>query len=117
MTQLQRPLHQNEGQEEEEMPPNPFVLKKALRKSMTHTLKAMSSTDTQHQCEPINPRREGQSCVADMETAEMVMKLLLESPYYKSAKSVGCYLSMANGELQTTGIVGDILAQGRIDSI
>lgn len=41
--------------------------------------------------------------------AAAVARILREQPFYKNAKSVCCYLSMAKGELRTNEIVADIL--------
>lgn len=44
--------------------------------------------------------------------AQAVVRHLLAQPFYKNAQRVGCYLSMAHGELRTTQIVDDLLNSG-----
>jgi len=46
------------------------------------------------------------------DTAQAVARLVLEQPRFSKAKSVACYLSMARGELRTTGIVDELLKRG-----
>ncbi|WWC57491.1 5-formyltetrahydrofolate cyclo-ligase [Kwoniella dejecticola CBS 10117] len=70
-----------------------FALKATLRKSMLRTLKGMSDAEVEKQ-------------------SQAVFRKLLDQPFFKEAKSVGCYLSMKHGELRTTGIVDHILKRG-----
>ncbi|ORY26957.1 hypothetical protein BCR39DRAFT_560236 [Naematelia encephala] len=71
---------------------NPFALKTALRKSMLRTLRSMSVEDIEKQ-------------------SQVVAERLFALPVYQNAKSIGCYLSMAHGELRTTAIVTSILSR------
>jgi len=41
-----------------------------------------------------------------------VFNILANSPFYRAATNVGCYLSMQKGELRTDGIVSDLLSNG-----
>ncbi|WWD22622.1 5-formyltetrahydrofolate cyclo-ligase [Kwoniella shandongensis] len=70
-----------------------FALKSSLRKSMLKTLRGISDQDVERQ-------------------SQAVFRLLLDQPFFKQAKSVGCYLSMAHGELRTDGIVTHLLKRG-----
>ncbi|KAK8844825.1 5-formyltetrahydrofolate cyclo-ligase [Kwoniella newhampshirensis] len=70
-----------------------FALKSTLRRSMLRTLRGMTDQDIERQ-------------------SQAVFKILLDQPFFKQAKSVGCYLSMAHGELRTNGIVTHLLKRG-----
>ncbi|WWC90290.1 5-formyltetrahydrofolate cyclo-ligase [Kwoniella dendrophila CBS 6074] len=70
-----------------------FALKSSLRKSMLRTLKGMTDAEVEKQ-------------------SQAVFRILLDQPFFKEAKSVGCYLSMKHGELRTNGIVDHILKRG-----
>ena len=41
-----------------------------------------------------------------------MFRVLQQQPFYKNARTVGCYLSMQKGELRTTHIVQDLLSSG-----
>ena len=41
-----------------------------------------------------------------------MFNILANSPFYRAATNVGCYLSMQKGELRTDGIVSDLLSNG-----
>ncbi|KLT43909.1 putative 5-formyltetrahydrofolate cyclo-ligase [Cutaneotrichosporon oleaginosum] len=71
-----------------------FARKAALRKGMLRTLRQMP-----------------EDAVASQSAA--VARILVQQDWYKSAQTVGCYLSMARGELRTTEIVADLLANGK----
>lgn len=47
-----------------------------------------------------------------IKAADAVFSSLSQQEFYKSAKSVGCYLSMSKGELQTDRIIQDLLSRG-----
>ncbi|WVW81164.1 5-formyltetrahydrofolate cyclo-ligase [Kwoniella bestiolae CBS 10118] len=70
-----------------------FALKASLRKSMLKTLKGMSDGEVEKQ-------------------SQAVFRILLDQPFFKEAKSIGCYLSMKHGELRTNGIVDHVLKRG-----
>ncbi|KAI9633331.1 uncharacterized protein MKK02DRAFT_39311 [Dioszegia hungarica] len=70
-----------------------FALKAALRKSMLKALRQISEQELKAQ-------------------SDAVFRSLLQQDWYTSARSVGCYLSMAKGELQTDQIVQDLLKRG-----
>jgi 5-formyltetrahydrofolate cyclo-ligase len=44
--------------------------------------------------------------------AAAVARILAQQEWYTSARTVGCYLSMARGELRTNAIVADLLDKG-----
>nr|ODN85734.1 5-formyltetrahydrofolate cyclo-ligase [Cryptococcus depauperatus CBS 7841] len=67
-----------------------FALKSVLRRSMLQTLRNMSSLEVEKQ-------------------SQKVFEILLNQPFFKTANTVGCYLSMAQGELQTAQIVDHLL--------
>jgi hypothetical protein len=48
-----------------------------------------------------------------MIVAQAVQSILFGEEYYRKVKRVGCYLSMSRGELQTDGIIADLLHRGR----
>ncbi|WRT63116.1 5-formyltetrahydrofolate cyclo-ligase [Kwoniella shivajii] len=70
-----------------------FALKCTLRKSMLKTLRGMADSEVEKQ-------------------SQAVFETLLEQPFFREAKSVGCYLSMKHGELRTGGIVNHLLSRG-----
>ncbi|WVO15147.1 5-formyltetrahydrofolate cyclo-ligase [Cryptococcus depauperatus] len=70
-----------------------FALKSVLRRSMLQTLRNMSSLEVEKQ-------------------SQKVFEILLNQPFFKTANTVGCYLSMAQGELQTVQIVDHLLCRG-----
>ncbi len=64
--------------------------KAALRKSMKQTLLAMSAES-----------KSGQS--------SSVCKMLMETPEYVTAKSIACYVSMLDQEIDTDAVIRDAL--------
>ncbi|KAG6861401.1 hypothetical protein C0995_000530 [Termitomyces sp. Mi166 len=68
--------------------------KQSLRKAMSATLKALPSASIHEQSRDI--------------TAQ-----ILSLPVFKQAQSVGCYLSMPSGELDTSSLVSEILRCGK----
>lgn len=70
-----------------------FALKATLRKTMLRTLKGMSDSEIDKQ-------------------SRDVFRILLDQNFFKKANSVGCYLSMAHGELRTNLIVDHLLKRG-----
>lgn len=113
------------SEKEEIMPPNVYVIKAALRKSMLRTLRAISESELDRQCEPAFYLRPTIfSCLAGridyltgLNPAHVVTKILLEQPFLRDARSVGCYLSMAKGELRTARIVDEILRKGEASEV
>jgi len=91
-----------------------FALKSNLRKSMLRTLRAIPNDEVEQQCERFLPQaRPTMPREADQyDAAQAVARLVLEQPRFSKAKSVACYLSMARGELRTTGIVDELLKRG-----
>ncbi|KAK1921129.1 5-formyltetrahydrofolate cyclo-ligase [Papiliotrema laurentii] len=71
-----------------------FAIKSALRRDMLRKLRGVSQDQL-----------EGQS--------QAVFRVLQQQPFYKNARTVGCYLSMQKGELRTTHIVQDLLSSGK----
>ncbi|RXK38377.1 5-formyltetrahydrofolate cyclo-ligase [Tremella mesenterica] len=71
-----------------------FALKSGLRKSMLRTLRSMSDVRVEEQ-------------------SQTVFRILSQQPFYRDAKTVGCYLSMAHAELRTPLIVDDLLSHGQ----
>ncbi|GFZ44475.1 hypothetical protein JCM24511_02197 [Saitozyma sp. JCM 24511] len=70
-----------------------FALKSALRKSMLRQLKTLPDELVEQQ-------------------SQAVANILFEAPFFRRARSVACYLSMAHGELRTNGIVSEVLRRG-----
>lgn len=50
----------------------------------------------------------------ELTAAAAVARILSQQPFYRNAKTVGCYLSMAKGELRTGEIVADLLSAGKL---
>ncbi|OWZ56739.1 5-formyltetrahydrofolate cyclo-ligase [Cryptococcus neoformans var. grubii Br795] len=80
-------------QEERDKMAVTFALKATLRKTMLRTLKGMSDSEIDKQ-------------------SRDVFRILLDQNFFKKANSVGCYLSMAQGELRTNLIVDHLLKRG-----
>ncbi|BEJ11601.1 hypothetical protein CspHIS471_0200610 [Cutaneotrichosporon sp. HIS471] len=72
-----------------------FARKAALRKEMLRTLRQIP-----------------EEALASQSAA--VARVLAGQEWYTSAKTVGCYLSMARGELRTHDIVADLLDKGKV---
>ncbi|KAN0140128.1 hypothetical protein V8E53_002024 [Lactarius tabidus] len=68
--------------------------KKALRRSITSTLRALSQDETQKQSQAITRR-------------------VLSAPWFSQATTISCYLSMPTGEVDTSAITQAILASGK----
>ncbi|TFY77692.1 hypothetical protein EWM64_g6319 [Hericium alpestre] len=68
--------------------------KRALRKYITETLRALPSADVQEQSRRITER-------------------ILASPFFLKSRSVSCYLSMPTGEPDTAPLVSEILRTGK----
>ncbi|KAI0916029.1 hypothetical protein AcW1_009412 [Taiwanofungus camphoratus] len=68
--------------------------KKAMRKAMSRTLRALSPSDVQEQSHLITSR-------------------VLSSPFFVDSENVSCYLSMPTGEVDTSALVSEILRAGK----
>ncbi|KAF8263196.1 5-formyltetrahydrofolate cyclo-ligase [Lactarius quietus] len=68
--------------------------KKALRRSITSILRALSQDETRSQSQAITKR-------------------ILDAPWFSQATTVSCYLSMPTGEVDTSAITEAILASGK----
>ncbi|EPQ52084.1 nagb/rpia/CoA transferase-like protein [Gloeophyllum trabeum ATCC 11539] len=68
--------------------------KRALRKSVTATLRSLPPTDVQEQSHAIAAR-------------------VLSLPSFAKSKTVSCYLSMPTGEVDTSPLVSEILRAGK----
>lgn len=100
-----------------------YALKSALRKSMNKTLRALSEQELTEQCgfflfavdQELGVRIRGVAGSSNWKTdssASAVTRHLLSQPFFQRARTVGCYLSMAKGELRTDDIVSTCLEQG-----
>lgn len=84
-----------------------FARKAALRKGMLRTLRQIPEDALASQCTLT-------SSVTELTPAAAVARILSQQTWYNSARTVGCYLSMAKGELRTGAIVSDLLSQGAL---
>jgi hypothetical protein len=90
--------------------------KRALRKSLSSVLRALSQDDVRAQCNyrvasPADPQRYTMTTLFLL-LASAILARVLSAPWFDKATTVSCYLSMPAGEVDTTALTSSILQSG-----
>ena len=88
--------------------------KRALRSSLTSTLRALPQDDVSTQCEYMHHLMgKGLPLIfLYLFSANAVLGRVLSAPWFSNATTISCYLSMPVGEVDTSAIVAAILNSG-----
>ena len=84
--------------------------KAGLRKEVQKATRQLTSEDIEQQCAWVSSELQ---TILTLQTAQKIQARLFAMPEYRSAESIGIYLSMPSGEVSTRGIVEDALSKGK----
>jgi 5-formyltetrahydrofolate cyclo-ligase len=89
--------------------------KRALRKSLSSILRALSQDDVSAQCDYRTKSHAAQRDSNDIHfcsLASAIVGRVLSAPWFNEATTISCYLSMPTGEVDTSAIVAGIVRSG-----